>query len=42
MEVWTEVEDDEVGAGGVHSRSDMNSLKAGDGETLAAARDTSF
>lgn len=37
MDVWTEVEDDEVGAGGVHSRSDMNSLKAGSSETSAVA-----
>jgi hypothetical protein len=28
MEVCTEVEEEEVGAGGVHSRSEMNSLKA--------------
>jgi len=29
MEVWTDVEDDDVGAAGVHSRSEINSLKAG-------------
>ncbi len=28
MDVWTDVEDEEVGAGGVYSRSDINSLKA--------------
>lgn len=33
MDVWIEVEDDDVGAGGVHSRSEMNSLKAGDVES---------
>ena len=28
MDVWTDVEEDDVGAGAVHSRSEMNSLKA--------------
>ena len=28
IEVWIEVDDDDFGAGGVHSRSNMNSLKA--------------
>lgn len=28
MDVWTEVEEDDVGAGAVHSRSEINSLKA--------------
>jgi hypothetical protein len=29
MEVWMEVDEDEVGASAVRSRSEMNSLKAG-------------
>lgn len=29
MDVWIEAEDDDVGAGGVHSCSEINSLKAG-------------
>lgn len=40
MDVWTVVDEDDVGAGGVHSRSEMNSLKAAGYKSQPAQRET--